>query len=389
MNNQNKSFLWLIIFLIGFPQISETIYTPSLADLAKTFHVSGNQIQQTLGIYFIGFAIGVFCWGIISDFIGRKSSMLCGILLYILGSYLCLISKSLEFLLFSRFIQAFGAAAGSNVSQTILRDVCTDKERMVIFSKISAVLAFSPAIGPLLGSVVAEIWNVSMVFKLLLLIGVLAFLWSSISLKETLNRDIKITDSYKSIVISICKDRYFWLYGTLIGTINGVIFSYYGEAPFIFIEDYHFSIIEYGCIGFIVAAACFSGANYCRKKIGLIDAKQILNKGNLFFFTGIAVLFILNFLPLKEKVSVSFLLGGIFLMMFGLSVILPICLSNALNNHKAYLGIAGALLGLFYYCIVGGLTIIMSMLHGTSAIAFPLFLFFCFLMNAFVISRLK
>jgi polar amino acid transport system substrate-binding protein len=50
-----------------------------------------------------------------------------------------------------------GAAVGSNVSQTILRDVYSEKERVGVFSTISAVLAFSPAIGPMFGSVVASI----------------------------------------------------------------------------------------------------------------------------------------------------------------------------------------------------------------------------------------
>jgi polar amino acid transport system substrate-binding protein len=60
MKQQSKSFIWLIIFLVGFPQISETIYTPSLNDLVHLFKVSANDIQKTLSIYFAGFAIGVF-----------------------------------------------------------------------------------------------------------------------------------------------------------------------------------------------------------------------------------------------------------------------------------------------------------------------------------------
>lgn len=188
MKNQKKSFIWLIIFLVGFPQISETIYTPSLSELATHYGVTGNQIQQTLSIYFAGFAIGVFLWGILSDFIGRKSAMLIGIVIYIAGSFLCLHAVDFQTLLLARFVQAVGASVGSNVSQTILRDTYSDKERIAVFSKISAVLAFSPAIGPLLGSVVASIWDVSMLFKLLILIGGIALLWSITGLVETLDQ---------------------------------------------------------------------------------------------------------------------------------------------------------------------------------------------------------
>ena len=52
--------LLLMIILVAFPQISETIYTPSLPDISKALHVSNNEVQLTLSVYFAGFALGVF-----------------------------------------------------------------------------------------------------------------------------------------------------------------------------------------------------------------------------------------------------------------------------------------------------------------------------------------
>ena len=74
--------LLLMIVLVAFPQISETIYTPSLPDISASLGVSNSSVQLTLSIYFIGFAIGVFCWGWLSDFIGRRPAMLGGLLVY-------------------------------------------------------------------------------------------------------------------------------------------------------------------------------------------------------------------------------------------------------------------------------------------------------------------
>ncbi|MCZ1268859.1 MFS transporter, partial [Paenibacillus tundrae] len=74
--------LLLMIVLIAFPQISETIYTPSLPDIAAALGVSNSSVQFTLSIYFIGFALGVFCWGWLSDLIGRRPAMLGGLIVY-------------------------------------------------------------------------------------------------------------------------------------------------------------------------------------------------------------------------------------------------------------------------------------------------------------------
>lgn len=386
MKKQNRPFIWLIIFLVGFPQISETIYTPSLSFLASELGVNNNEIQKTLSIYFSGFAVGVFLWGILSDIIGRKSSMIAGIILYIIGSILCFQSHSFEFLMFARFIQAVGAAVGSNVSQTILRDVYTDKERIDVFSTISAVLAFSPAIGPFLGSVVASVWDVYMVFVVLIVIGCIAFFWSVFGLKETLNLQEKPKYSFKQIAKNIFADKAFWIYGGLIGVINGVIFSYYGEAPFIFIDSLKFTIVEYGCIGLVVALASFFGARHCKKLNGKKSNQQILFTGNFAFFFGIIVLLLaVLFLKFNYVILISSILFSIFIIFFGIACMLPICLSNALVNHKSNLGISGAVLGLYYYVIVGGITFLMSYFHTSSLLVFPLFLLFWFIINSVLI----
>ena len=49
----------LLIALVGFPQISETIYTPALPNVANGLQASAYMVETTLSIYFLGFALGV------------------------------------------------------------------------------------------------------------------------------------------------------------------------------------------------------------------------------------------------------------------------------------------------------------------------------------------
>ncbi|MGQ0516201.1 multidrug effflux MFS transporter, partial [Bacillus sp. D-CC] len=50
-------------------------------------------------------------------------------------------------------------------------------------------------------------------------------------------------------------------YGLLIGGANGVLFSYYAEAPFIFIEYFQLSPSMYGFLGIVVASASIPNSN--------------------------------------------------------------------------------------------------------------------------------
>lgn len=374
MKNIQKPSLWLIIFLVGFPQISETIYTPSLPELTKFLSASDNDVQRTLSIYFLGFSVGVFLWGILSDKIGRRKSMLYGIVLYVIGSLACYFSTDVYVLILSRFVQAVGASVGSNVTLTILRDIYNDEERVGVFSKISAVLAFSPALGPVIGSFVAEFYGVSHVFLTLVIIGFVALVWSYFRLGETLDtkqapKKLNIRKALKTIK----GDRLFWVYGGLIGISNGVLFSYYGEAPFIFIKLLDFEIIHYGLIGFVIALAIFLGAKSCKKLSAKLTSYKVLNLGVVVILVGSGLfLTVPHLLSANMWIGVGFI-ASVFIIMFGISLILPICLSNALLNHKAHLGVSGAFLGLYYYVIVGVLTYGMSVLHTNSFYAFPMY----------------
>lgn len=225
-----------------------------------------------------------------------------------------------------------------------------------------------------------------MVFVLLIVIGGIAFLWSVFGLEETLVLQKKPQYNWKKIAESIFTDKAFWIYGGLIGVINGIIFSYYSEAPFIFIDHFKFSIVEYGCIGFVVALACFFGSRYCKKLSGIKSNNRILFVGNFTFFFGISIfLFAALFLNLNYLVMIFTILAAIFIMFFGISCMLPICLSNALLNHKSHLGISGAVLGLYYYALVGCITWLMSYFHTSSIIVLPLFLLFWFIVNTILI----
>jgi polar amino acid transport system substrate-binding protein len=62
IGNKTPSLLLLIV-LVSFPQISETIFSPSLPSIAESFETSMSDAQLTMSVYFIAFAFGVFFFG--------------------------------------------------------------------------------------------------------------------------------------------------------------------------------------------------------------------------------------------------------------------------------------------------------------------------------------
>jgi DHA1 family bicyclomycin/chloramphenicol resistance-like MFS transporter len=55
--------LGLLICLLSFPQINESIYTPSLPDVVRSLEITIGLAEYPLSVYFAGFAFGVLAFG--------------------------------------------------------------------------------------------------------------------------------------------------------------------------------------------------------------------------------------------------------------------------------------------------------------------------------------
>jgi len=357
---------------VGFPQISETIYTPSLPDIADNLHASSNMIQLTLSIYFLGFALGVFCWGRLSDSIGRRPALLWGIVVYGLGSFGCYLSDSVEWLLLSRFIQAFGASTGSVVTQTILRESIDGAKRHALFAQISAALAFTPAIGPLIGGWVDQSLGFRAVFFTLVVMSVAIFMYTFASLPET-----RVTTGGSSIrTLSVAKrllsDRRVWAFGFLIGATNGILFSYYAEAPFIFIEYFQMSPGIFGFFGIFVALSSIFGAMLSKKMLANYPAEKIILLGSVITSIGaVCLVGLTGYGTSPSALSLILMVTFLFILLLGIGMTIPNCLSLALVHYHDVLGTAGAIFGLGYYLLVSLITSGMSYLHNDSLLTMP------------------
>ncbi|MEK3772293.1 multidrug effflux MFS transporter [Paenibacillus sp. FSL R7-0048] len=366
--------LLLMIVLVAFPQISETIYTPSLPDIAVALGATNSSVQLTLSIYFIGFALGVFSWGWLSDFIGRRSSMLAGLLVYGMGSLMCFYSESIHLLLVSRFIQAFGAATGSIITQTILRESVSGNKRHVMFAQISAVIAFTPAVGPLIGGWVDQAFGFRAVFFTLVMMSVLLFMYAFWKLPETTDVSMRKKVAILPIVKKMLALPRVLVFGLLIGGINGILFSYYAEAPFIFIEHFQISPGVYGFLGIIVALASIVGAMISKRLLTLYAPEKIIHIGCLVMASGALLLTIASSLDsLPDMIVIVCILITLFVLLMGAGIALPNCLSLALVQFQDVVGTAGAIFSLGYYLLVSLATWGMSALHNGSLLTMPIY----------------
>lgn len=370
--------LWLLVLIVGLPQLSESVYTPALPDIARTLGVAHYLIEYTLTIYLFGFAIGTLFWGKLSDKYGRKPSLLAGLIIYVLGSVSCFYASSFTALMINRFIQAFGGSAGSVLGQVICRDAFNGADRGKVFSIIGTALAFSPAIGPVIGGFITQSWQWPAVFALLAIIGSFVIICTILQLPETYTAMPFSLKTIQTTLSAMLRDRKVLTSGYLVAACNGIIFSYFAEGPFYFITLLGLSPFLYG-LSFIFFALAGLLGSYASKKAHdyHLSSYTIMQKGALLVLGG-ALIFTAGILLFKAVTAhnlyaITLTLFSMGLIMAGIGMIIPNILSLALEKYRAIQGTASSLFGFYYYCLIALFTLMMGLLHNHTLFPMPLF----------------
>lgn len=144
--------LLLAMFLSSLDQTIISTALPTIAgDLGGVDHIAWIITAYTLAI-----TIGMPIYGKLGDQYGRKGLFIIAIGIFILGSILGGLSGTMGALITARFVQGLGAAGLMILSQAILADIMSPRERAKYSGIMGAVFGISAIAGPLLGGFLTD-----------------------------------------------------------------------------------------------------------------------------------------------------------------------------------------------------------------------------------------
>ena len=251
----------IVILILGLLSaigpFSIDMYLPGFPAIAKDLHTSVGIVSYSLASFFIGICIGQLICGPLLDRFGRKMPLYVGMIIYVLSSIGCALSRSIELLIVLRFFQALGGCVGIVAPRAIIRDIFPVEENAKIFSFMILILGVSPIIAPTVGSYVVAHFSWHIVFVILSLITCLIFIAVVYWLPESRQPDPTYSLKAKPILNNfrnVLKVPQFYTYALASAISSAGLYAYLASSPFVFMELFKTTEQQYGFIFSINAA---------------------------------------------------------------------------------------------------------------------------------------
>lgn len=266
--NKNEIIIILVLTLAtALEPLSIDTYISSFMDISKSLNTSIANVQATLSIFLGGFAAGQLFWGIISDAAGRRLPMLVSIIAFVIATFMCAISPSIEFMWIARFFQAFFGCAPVVLSRAVITDSFPSSKILLAFSILAITQGVAPMTGPILGNFIREYFPWEYIFFAIGAIGILSFFTVFFFLKET-NKNLGVSGNFIENGIQVLKDGKFMAANAAGCAIYTALMVYISNSSLIFMEKFSVSGRLFSVIFFANSLSIMLGSAYISKKSG-------------------------------------------------------------------------------------------------------------------------
>ncbi|RNC78833.1 multidrug effflux MFS transporter [Piscirickettsia salmonis] len=344
-NNPTALILFFILLIVPIGQVAIDIYLPSLPYISQELAISTSITQWSLTVYLLSSGLSQFFYGPISDSLGRKPILCCGLIIFFIGSLVCAQAQGELSLLAGRLLQGLGIGAGAVISNAMVGDHFHGIRLAKVTSLSSFAYGISPIIAPFIGGLIQTHLGWRFNFYFLLIITAASLLLAIALLPETLNKQNKQHLNIKTLkqnYLSILTQKIFWGYVLCMTLSFAISISFNVIGPFLLQQTLHFSPAEFGTIALSIGAAYLLGTLSSGRLLHFFSSQALIAVGNsLMLISGISGLTC----GLILGTSTWGLLIPLYLSLYASGLIFPNCMAGALALTRN-IGTISALLGL-------------------------------------------
>lgn len=229
------SLMVLVICLSVGGLISTDIFLPALGEMRLFYKVTEAQIQDAIALFLFGVAFSQLIYGPLSDSLGRKKTLIGGLLIWLISTASVIYTTHINELLGLRLLQGIGSCAGITISRAIINDMMDKKSSAQLYLVIFPFVGISPAIAPMIGGILTQHfgWRACFIFLTLFILATLVLCFTA--LRETLpvekRQKLSVLTATKNTV-DVVRNPTFLFYAAIPCFAYAAYFAYIVESPF-------------------------------------------------------------------------------------------------------------------------------------------------------------
>lgn len=341
---------------------------PAFPAIAAQLRASPLAMQQTLSIYMIAYALMSLAHGPLSDALGRRKVILGGVVVFVIASIGCAMSKSITELLVFRAVQGMSAGAGIIVGRAIIRDCFDGAEAQRLMSTVSMIFGVAPAIAPIFGGWIIAFAKWPMIFWFLAAFAGLLGFACLVMLPETHPHEHRTDLSARHMVVTyikILRDPVF-LPLVFAGTLGfNALFVYISSAPAFVIDLLGLDAQQFAWLFIPAIGGLMLGSFLSGRLAGRVSGRATIRLGYSIMLGASIINLLAAWMLPKPMVPWSVLPIGLHSM--GIGVAFPTLTLNLLDRFPSHRGGASSLQAFFSLLISATLAGVVSPLVSDSA----------------------
>lgn len=341
----------LIAALAMIGPFSIDAYLPAFHAIGRDLGVPPIAVQQTLSVYLFAYAFMMLWHGALADALGRRPVVLTSLAVYAFATLGCAIAGNIETLWLFRAIQGLCAGAGIVIGRAIIRDRFHGPEAQRLMAQITLVFGIAPAIAPVLGGALLNVFGWRAIFWVLLVLVIALLAWASHRLPETLPRNARqslLPQHLWRNYVNVLRRPEFLLLAAIPALNFAAFFLYIASAPSFLMDllglpSYAFAWLFIPMITGVMIGAFVSG-----RVAGMMTPRRTIGLGYVLMFAGVvadlaAALFVPPAVPWHVLPIMVYSMGS--------SVLMPSATLLLLDLFPTMRGLASSLQGFLQFAL--------------------------------------
>lgn len=377
---------WILLFILPMQGMTIDLIAPSLPAIAHALDISSGAAKNIISFYLLGYALGNFSGGILTDSFGRRKLLLGSLACFVVASLIPIFYPDITVLYMARILQGITLGAVSVVNRAIFADLYPAEKLTKLGVLFGTMFGIGPIIGPFIGGYLQYYFGWQSCFVFFAVVMMIELILIFLVVPETHHkRQPFCAVSIKRNIQTILKHKEFMTLIMMMGLVYSLIISFNILAPFLVETRFHYSAIFFGHLALFMGLSFLLATFVCRYSLSKYPVRQLLSTFVKFLFV-FSVFALAGSYIFPESIVFLSIISGI--MFFTSGFIFPMSLGYGLSFFRHIAGTATATMYLVNISIASLVGFLVSLLKIETIIPMMWVYFVIIALIFFICSRL-